>query len=520
MECIRKEHCNAHSPRYDMAMSLDLSLCLAGNGARWLFSYFATVATMQNPAVHWSEGMFLRPHHFQASDRYWSELAGRHTQLDHPYGYGVSQITISNDALNNGVLEIVGLRARMRDGTIVVREPNDVQSVDLNTRLNQSPSSNAPVMVFLAVPKASLGRVNVSTNNGDDRSRYIGIKRELDNESTGTSPQEIGLLQLRHSILFSTDDLAGFEIVPLLRLIRSASDGAKFRVDPNYYPPSITIQSWGELSTLIRDLRNFLGSRIKTMGSIIQDKGISLATQVQGDLEKILLMHVLNESYGELSCLAFASGVHPLVVYTSLCSIVGRCSIFGPTSAIEEVPKYDHDDLAFIFRWACDQIRKLVNAVKEDECIQRPFIGAGKGMHVALEPEWFGPEWDWYFGVSPVNFSVEECYQLLKESLDWKLGASDKVEQYMTHRQPGLKLRGVRELPRGLSNRGKWVFLQISLDNEPWKQVQLSQTMAMRVRTEQISNLDSLEGNRRLHVTVGGQAYGLEFAIFAVKKRI
>jgi len=50
--------------------------------------------------------------------------------------------------------------------------------------------------------------------------------------------------------------------------------------------------------------------------------------------------------------------------------------------------------------------------------------------------------------------------------------------------------------------------------------VQLAQTMAMRVRTDQISNLDSLDGNRRLHVTVQGQAYGLEFAIFAVKKRI
>ncbi|MFY7876655.1 MAG: type VI secretion system baseplate subunit TssK, partial [Pirellula sp.] len=104
------------------------------------------------------------------------------------------------------------------------------------------------------------------------------------------------------------------------------------------------------------------------MSTVIQDKGITLSTQVHGDLEKILLMHVLNESYGELSCLAFAS-VHPLVAYTALCKMVGRCSIFSPTSAIEEVPRYDHDDLANIFRWASDLIRKLINSVKEDECI-------------------------------------------------------------------------------------------------------------------------------------------------------
>jgi type VI secretion system protein ImpJ len=475
---------------------------------------------MQNPSVHWSEGMFLRPHHFQAADRYWSEFTSLHYQWDHPYGYGVSQVTISNDALENGVLEMVGLRARLRDGTIIAKESNDVETVDIKARIDQAASGGQPVMVFLAVPHATQGRANVSSNLGDIKSRYTAIQREVDDEGSGGSRQDVGLRELRHCILFSTEDTSGFETIPLLRLIRSTTDGRKFRVDPNYFPPSITIQSWGELATLIRDLRNFLGSRIKVIGSIVEHKGISLATQVQGDLEKILLMHVLNESYGELSCLAFASGVHPLVAYTSLCSMVGRCSIFGPTAAIEEVPKYDHDDLATIFRWASDQIRRLVNAVKEDEYIQRPFVGAGKGMHVALEPEWFGPEWDWYFGVSPINFSTEECFQLLKESLDWKLGAAEKVEQYMTHRQPGLKLRGVRELPRGLANRGKWVFLQISLDNEPWTQVQLSQTMAMRVRTEQISNLDTLDGSRRLHVTVGGQAYGLEFAIFAVKKRI
>ena len=475
---------------------------------------------MQNPSVHWSEGMFLRPHHFQAADRYWTELSGLHSKLDHPYGYGVFRVTVSEEAIGNGLLELVGLQARLRDGTIVSCESNHVISVDLNARLAGNLSGSKSVTAYLAVPQVSEGRANVSKEAQDSKSRYVAAAREVDEEGTGGNRQEVGLRHLNHRILFSTEDLSGYEVIPIVKFHCGGAEGAKFRMDTEYYPPSITTQSWSELTILIRELRNFLGSRIKTMSVMMKDKGITLATQVHGDLEKILLMHVLNESYGELSCLAFASGVHPLVAYTSLCSIVGRCSIFGSTASIEEVPKYDHDDLAYIFRWAADLIRKLINSVKEDECIQRNFIGAGRGMHVALEPEWFGPEWDWYFGVSPINISVEQCVQLLKEALDWKLGASDMVEQYMTQRQPGLKLKSVQQLPRGLSNRGKWVFFQIRLDDEPWKQVQLAQTMAMRVRTEQISNLDSLDGNRRLHVTIGGQAYGLEFAIFAVRKRI
>ena len=476
---------------------------------------------MQNPAVHWSEGMFLRPHHFQAADRYWAEFAGLHSRFDHPYGYGVQSLSVSEDALSNGLLEIVGLAARFRDGTIVSQASTHVQSVDLQTRLKLATIGTSPITVYLAVPQLYEGRENTASKPTDALTRYIELQREIDDESNGGNRQEINLRNLNVRILFSTDDLSGFEIVPLLRIVQSGANKPGFRIDPNYFPPSISVQSWGDLATMVREIRNFIGARIKTLGGLIEDRGLTLSSQVHGDMEKIMLMHVMNEAYGELSCHAFASGVHPLTAYTALCSIIGRCSIFGGSAmSIVEPMKYDHDDLETIFRWATDEIRRLINSVKDDECIQRPFIGFGRGMHVALEAEWFSQEWDWFFGVNPINISVEECLQLLKKDLDWKLGATDKVEQYMTERQPGVRLKSVQQLPRGLTNRGKWIFLQIRVEDEAWKQVQFTQTMAMRVRTEQISNLDSLEGNRKMHVSVQGQPYSLEFAVFAVRKRM
>ena len=49
---------------------------------------------MQNPSVHWFEGMFLRPQHFQAADRYWSEAIHLGQSWDHAYGYGIQAIEI------------------------------------------------------------------------------------------------------------------------------------------------------------------------------------------------------------------------------------------------------------------------------------------------------------------------------------------------------------------------------------------------------------------------------------------
>lgn len=474
---------------------------------------------MRNPAVNWAEGMFLRPQHFQAADRHWDELTSLNVNFFSPYLYGLQRVTISAEALANGSLEFGSLRARWKDGTIIAQEDNHVERVELKERLDPAVIGNNPVTAYLALPILQQGQANVAKSAGGVE-RYVEFSRPSDDESIGGNQQEIGLRKLNYRILFSHEELSGFETIPIARLIKSEADDGQFLIDSSYFPPSISIQSWPELAGVVRAIYDVIGSRIQSLSDIVREKNISLSSQSQGDLEKILLLNTLNEASGELSCLAFAAGVHPLVAYSALCKIVGKCSIFGPGLTIDKVPKYDHEDLATIFKWALERIRKLIFSVKEDEYEQRYFVGSGRGMVVQLEPEWFGLEWDWYFGVDPVNIGRDECFQLLKNSIDWKLGSSDKVEQYMTLQKPGVKLRPVPQVPRALPSRGNWVFFQIKREEDAWRHVQVTQTMGMRVKSEQIANLDTLEGARRLRIALEGKTYGLEFAVFAVRNRV
>ncbi len=464
--------------------------------------------------------MFLRPHHFQAAERYWAELIGNQVSFSHPYGNGLLKVSLSSEALANGTLEFSGLMARWKDGSLVVQDENHVERAQLAERIENAKIGNEPITVYLALPGLQDGQANVSEDGPSRLQRYTGYRLEQGDESAGGNRQEIGFRKLNLQVRLSTEDLGGYDTIPLVRLVKSQSDEGKLVVDNSYFPPCISIQSWPELAGVVRAIYDVIGSRIQSLGEVIQQKGISLSSQSQGDLEKILLLHSLNEAYGELSCLAFAQGIHPLEAYTALCKIVGRCSLFGEDMLIGQVPKYDHDDLAPIFKWALERIRKLIYSVKEDEYEQRFFIGSGRGMQVSLEPEWFGLEWDWYFGVDPVNISRDECFQLLKTSIDWKLGSTDMVEKYMTMRSPGVKLRPVAQAPRALPSRGNWVYFQIKREEDAWKHVQVTQSMAMRVRSEQIANLDTLEGTRRLRLSIDGKTYGLEFAVFAVRKRV
>ena len=51
--------------------------------------------------VHWHEGMFIRPQHFQTAQRYWAHLVDRSAKWDVHYNWGLRSVELDLDALAN-----------------------------------------------------------------------------------------------------------------------------------------------------------------------------------------------------------------------------------------------------------------------------------------------------------------------------------------------------------------------------------------------------------------------------------
>ncbi len=169
---------------------------------------------MRNAPVNWSEGMFLRPHHFQAADRYLAELVNTQVLFDHPYGYGVHGLNISTEALAAGILEIRGLRVRWKDGTIIAQGDSQLDRIELNQRVDMRALGNAPLTVYLALAGMHEGRANVSAGGPHPHHRYAAVQVDADEEVHGSNRQEVCLRRLNVNFLFSTDDLSGYETFP------------------------------------------------------------------------------------------------------------------------------------------------------------------------------------------------------------------------------------------------------------------------------------------------------------------
>ena len=99
----------------------------------------------------------------------------------------------------------------------------------------------------------------------------------------------------------------------------------------------------------------------------------------------------LNQASAVLGCLTFAQGVHPFPVYAELCRIVGMLSIFDETRRTPDIPRYDHDDLARIFKWVDLRIRELAVGTDKPDRVpyeQRFFEGRRLGMRVKIIDEY------------------------------------------------------------------------------------------------------------------------------------
>ena len=215
---------------------------------------------MSIPPVFWHEGMFIRPHHFQASDRYWAEQVYLTSKFDAHHNWGLRGIEIDTEALRNYRFEVHRLAARMRDGTLIVAMRGSDQALDpLDLKsLEATLGPDQTVDIVLAVPTLRLGR----SNSGAANVRYEvdAAPQATPDENSGQNPNPVPIRRLNLMLKTSTGDLEGYQTLPLARLIRSSQASAPLKLHPEYIPPLLACDGLG-------------GSRYRDHGSGVQPIG-------------------------------------------------------------------------------------------------------------------------------------------------------------------------------------------------------------------------------------------------------
>ncbi len=465
-------------------------------------------------AVHWHEGMFLRPHHLQAAQRHAEHMARRGEKWDVHYDWGLRAVDLDLDALANHRFAVHALRARLRDGTLVdVPEDAVLPALDLKPALEQTRA----VTVFLAVPVVNLGKANAAAGTPADGARYLLDTQELEDENSGVNPQPIQVRLLNVRLLLSTQDHTGYEVLPVAQIEKSPRADAAPQLGNAYIPPVLACDAWRPLGVgILQTLYDRIGKKIEVLAGQVVARGLSFDSRAQGEPLLVEQLRELNEAYTLLGVLAFAQGVHPLGAYAELCRLVGRLSIFGPARRPPELPRYDHDDLGGCFYRVKQYLDELLDLLVEPAYKERAFVGAGLRMQVALEPVWVEPSWQMFIGVQ-TPLEAEECVRLLSRGqLDMKVGSSDRVDTVFRMGQAGLRFDHCPVVPRVLPEMTGQTYFQVSRDAQQmeWQNVQRSLTLALRLNENRV--VGNIQGERSLTIRTGSQTVPMQFTLYVV----
>lgn len=338
------------------------------------------------PLVHWHEGQFLQPHHFQALQRQAGDLIAAERRWAVPFGYGVSELSISADALANWRVEVRRLRAVLPGGR-VVEVPGTAELPPLDLHGKFDPSAG-PLTIYLAVPvyhpdrANTVGAMAVEEDVDDieppefdeDASDLLDTDAEADlqrrtyrvrrlrvaDENTGDNPQPILLRRLNARLIVAGDDAADLETLPILRV--TAGSGAVPTEDKGFVPPCLTIGGCERLRQTVRELADIVEASRKTLARQMARDAFSFETIRGAQFEQQVRLRTLNRYAARLRTLANVPNTPPLHLWLDLRELLAEMAARFPErdAELSDVPAFDHDNPAFAFAAVEERLRPLL----------------------------------------------------------------------------------------------------------------------------------------------------------------
>src|SRR5690606_24112317 len=151
---------------------------------------------MERKKVVWSEGMFLRPHHFQQLERHLEYRGSVHMECAAGLFWGFKTLQLDLDALALGKLALRQATGVFPDGT-----PFDFDSPDDAPAALDLPAGTHHKKVLLVIPRRRRGGQDVSFDDDSDKlARYRAREEEVADSSAvvlGPAVLQLGCLNLR-----------------------------------------------------------------------------------------------------------------------------------------------------------------------------------------------------------------------------------------------------------------------------------------------------------------------------------
>ncbi|MDB5858994.1 MAG: type secretion protein [Ramlibacter sp.] len=439
--------------------------------------------SISNARVIWSEGLFLRPHHFQQQERFFESLLDSRLGPLHGFAYGFKRLVIDQPLLLQGKLALSSAEGLLPDGTPFSLPSDATQLAPLDVA-----EGVRDEMVYLSGVLRRPGQKTAVLEEGKRRTRFIGRDTTVSDAVLGFDSEaelKVGVLSLSLNLASTIDgELAS---MPIARI--RERKGQVVELDDQFVPPLLDMhahpraRSWlEELYGLVKQRGDALAARVGAPGT----KGVA-------EFADFILLLACNRYQPLLDQFRHTTPLHPLQVFNELLKLAGECATFLPERRSPVFERYDHNALSTTFIPVVEAIRRTMAAVLEQTAVQIPLTQVAKGL--------YGADIADVRLITSGYFVLSAAAQVPREALrstlptQIKIGPPDKIRDLVMTAVPGIRIEPI-DAPRQIPFHANFSYFQLDSQSEFW---------------------DSVKTSRRLAIYVAGELPGIELQFWAIR---
>lgn len=421
--------------------------------------------------VAWREGMFLRPQHFQAQDRFIETQLRARVDSVRPWAWGFTDIVIDEDLATLGKFGVVRASGVMPDGT-PFSIPDDLPPPEPL----EVPGDARDAVIHLTLPAQQIGAVEFrEADSKAVEARFLVDENEVADafsDDRTTEPVEFGRPNLRFGV--TRDQIYGRVTLGVAK-VREVQN-KKLMFDDRFIPPSMSIDAARRLKGGLTDIIGRAEQRAEELAL----RAVEATDGGSETFSSFLLLQALNRWVPMLQHLEGLPNIHAERLYESLIGLSGElATLIRAERKPPPLPRYDHENPQTCFDPVFDLLQSMLAAVFERSAVQMPLENAGPGAYVSKIVDHNLYKTGYFYLAVAAASPVEEIRGLFPQVA--KLGPVQKMRQIVDSALPGVPLRHTPTPPPQLRVLPGYVYFELDRGVPDWAEFATAPALGLHV---------------------------------------
>lgn len=426
--------------------------------------------------VIWSEGMFLRPQHFQQQERHLEDLLLARSLSAIHYFWGFSELQLESTVLSQGRFALKKATGLFKDGTtFVITEDTPLQELDIPADVNGE-------LVGLAIPtrRASIQQVAYAEDE-DLLARYAVNEQEImDTTDTSLGSVSLQLGRLKTRLMLQSEVDGNYEFLPIARIKGWDSKHAVV-LDEAYIPPTLNfIDVKNSLFDNVVKTVDLLAEQVKRL---VRRLSASAAQPGSSSMTQMMMLTVINRHHAFFHHVLTSNYQHPEKFFCQLQILLNEMAVYiSDNRALTKFESYNHDDLQTCFEPLMAQLAGALNIVLEDPYVVIELIDKGHGIKVAQVTDLsLIKQADFILGVE-ADMSMENLRKRFPSQA--KFGPVERIRDLVHLQLPGVNLQSIDQIPPQLPYHSGYTYFALEQSGDLWQQFAKSGALALHLAGE------------------------------------